>query len=281
MRILVTNDDGIDAVGIHVLARAIADAGHDVLVAAPAFDASGWGAALGRLHPDNTIGCSAVQIPGLDAPAWAVDGPPGLCVLAANLEAFGPRPDLVVSGVNIGLNTGRSILHSGTVGAALTAQNFGLSGLAVSVQSISAEFATAAAFAVQLLPLLEAAPARSVLNLNVPGLPYDEVRGIRWARLAPFGEVRAAVASAEPLQFELRVSEVDFDPDSDEGLVREGYAAVTALVAVTEAWPGDAELSEAGDTHLEAPRLMPGAPVEQTHPFPSVPRRPLHHQGPA
>lgn len=273
----MTNDDGIEAVGIHVLARAIADAGHEVVVAAPAFDASGWGAALGRLHPDTTVDCSRVEIPGLDAPAWAVDGPPGLCVLAANLLAFGERPDLVVSGVNIGLNTGRAILHSGTVGAALTAQNFGLSGLAVSVQSISAEFGTAAAFAVQLLPLLEGAPARSVLNLNVPGLPYDEVRGLRWARLAPFGEVRAAVASSEPLQFELRVSDVDFAPDTDEGLVRNGYAAVTALVAISEAWPDD---SDAADPHLEAPRLMPGAPVEHTHPFPSVPRRPLHHSEP-
>jgi 5'-nucleotidase len=70
-------------------------------------------------------------------PAYAVDGPPGLCVLAARLGGFGHRPELVVSGINPGCNTGRAVLHSGTVGGALTAANFGGRGLAVSIDVVS------------------------------------------------------------------------------------------------------------------------------------------------
>ena len=117
MRLLVTNDDGIDAEGLHVLAQRLATTGHDLVVAAPAADASGSGAALGVFHADSHIDVKRVEVPGCDAPAWAVAGPPGLCAMAAHLGAFGAPPDIVVSGINAGLNTGRAILHSGTVGA--------------------------------------------------------------------------------------------------------------------------------------------------------------------
>jgi 5'-nucleotidase len=284
VRILITNDDGIDAEGIGVLARTfatgVADDGHEVVVVAPDRDWSGAGAALGTLRPDVLVEARAVEIPGLDAAAYAVGGPPGMCVLSARLGAFGAPPDLVVSGVNIGLNTGRAILHSGTVGAALTAQNFGFSGLAVSVQSADPRFDTAAQIALELLPLLLAAPERSVLNLNVPGRARADVRGVRWAKLAPFGEVRAAVASTTDthLQFELRMNEVDFDDDTDEGLVRDGYAAVTALVGIAEAWPRDDE-GELASGDVES-RLVPGAPVEAVEGLASpVLRRPLLSAG--
>lgn len=260
MRILLTNDDGIDGEGLHVLARTFVAGDHDVVVVAPNRDWSGAGAALGTLRPDVLVEAQRVSIPDCDVEAYAVGGPPGMCVLSARLEAFGPPPDLVVSGVNIGLNTGRAILHSGTVGAALTAQNFGISGLAVSAQAAVPGFEAAAALALELLPLLVAAPERSVLNLNVPARDRDDVRGIRWARLAPFGEVRAAVASTTDthLQFELRANEVAFEPDTDEGLVRAGYAAVTALVGVAEAWPDH----DAGAEPGVGSHLVPGGPVE-------------------
>ena len=111
--------------------------------------------------------------------------------LAGRLGAFGAPPDLVVSGINAGLNTGRAILHSGTVGAALTAQNFGTKGLAVSVAATEPwRWDTATTIAVEVLDVLAAAPPRSVLNLNVPALAVDEVKGVRWARLAAFGAAR-------------------------------------------------------------------------------------------
>src|SRR5690242_2419956 len=163
MRILVTNDDGVDAEGIHVLASYLTKTSHEVVVAAPDGDNSGTGAALGVLGAGAQIQVRAVELPGCDAEAWAVAGPPGLCVVAARLGAFGAPPDIVVSGINAGLNTGRAILHSGTVGAALTAQNFGAKGLAVSVAAEQPwRWDTAAGIAVEVLDLLIEAPDRSV-----------------------------------------------------------------------------------------------------------------------
>jgi len=177
MRVLVTNDDGIDAEGLHVLARFLVRAGHDAVIAAPSTDASGSGAALGVFHADSHIDVKRVHVPDCDAPAWSVAGPPGLCTLAARLGAFGAAPDVVVSGINAGLKTGRAILHSGTVGAALTAQNFGAKGLAVSVEAAEPwRWDTAATIAIEVLDLLVEAPPRS--PRPVPGGPLEALEAI-------------------------------------------------------------------------------------------------------
>ncbi|HEX6236859.1 MAG TPA: 5'/3'-nucleotidase SurE [Acidimicrobiales bacterium] len=134
MRVLVTNDDGVESPGLHELAQSLAACGHDLVVAAPDRDMSGSSAAIGQVHIDEHIDAEPAELPGLDGvPAYAVDGPPGLCVFAARLGGFGPPPDLIVSGINPGANTGRAVLHSGTVGAALTAASFGCRGIAVSL----------------------------------------------------------------------------------------------------------------------------------------------------
>ena len=135
MRILVTNDDGVDSPGIHALAAALVADGHDVLVVAPdrrpqrrrcldrsAASAAGprrWNGACGTSSP--TCRCTRI------------DAPPATAVFAACLGAFGDLPDLVASGINPGANTGHLVLHSGTVGATLTAAGYGIPGLAVSI----------------------------------------------------------------------------------------------------------------------------------------------------
>src|SRR5690606_14937786 len=134
VRILVTNDDGVGSAGLHALARAVVEAGHEVRVVAPSEDMSGSSAAIGQVHLDRSIDARPVELPGLDGvPAYALDGPPGLCVLADRIGGFGEPSEMVLSGVNPGANTGRAVLHSGTVGGALTGANFGVSGLAVSI----------------------------------------------------------------------------------------------------------------------------------------------------
>jgi 5'-nucleotidase len=134
MKVLVTNDDGVGSAGLHALARALVDDGHDVVVVAPDREMSGSSAAIGQVHIEEGIDAERVDLPRLEGvPAYAVAGPPGLCVLTARLGGFGDPPELVVSGINPGCNTGRAVLHSGTVGAALTAANFGGRGLAVSI----------------------------------------------------------------------------------------------------------------------------------------------------
>ncbi len=263
MRILVTNDDGIDAPGIHVLAIALANAGHSVVVAAPNREQSGTGAAIGVFRSDMPIAIERRDIsptrvsgdtePGVrlsDTAGWieayAVDGTPALCALAARLGGFGPPPDLVVSGINLGLNTGRVVLHSGTVGAALTAQSFGGKALAVSSAgnedgSGSWSFETAARCAVEVIPMLAAAPDYSALNLNVPALPYDELKGMRWARLAPYGAVRSTMLEGGDgmLRLSLEPTNVALPATSDTELCAQGYATLTAIVGVSEIWHGD------------------------------------------
>lgn len=236
MRILVTNDDGVWAPGIAALARAIAAAGHDVVVAAPDTDHSGFGAALGPVHTGEDIGAARVEVEGMEGiTAYAIEGPPALAVMSARLGGFGTPPELVVSGINPGPNTGRSVLHSGTVGAALTAANFGISGMAVS-QAVGDPWLveTAAEVAVNALDWLMAAPPKTVLNLNVPNLPSSELRGMQEARLAPFGTVRAAMNEAVEgrLQIELRETQDRLAEDTDTMLVQAGYVAVTVLSGI-------------------------------------------------
>jgi 5'-nucleotidase len=272
--LLLTNDDGIDAEGLHVLARRFAAAGHDLIVAAPSTDASGSGAALGVFHADAHIDVRRVEIPDCNAPAWSVAGPPGLCTLAARLGAFGPAPDVVVSGINAGLNTGRAILHSGTVGAALTAQNFGAKGLAVSVAAESPwRWDTAATIALEVFDLLAEAPPRSVLNLNVPALSHTEIKGLRWARLAAFGAVRAAISEIEAdgsLQIELRATGERLPPDTDTALCEAGYATLTTLVGIAEAWPTEQAVGSDGAAPTISQRPVPGAAFDPLHEIPDA-----------
>jgi 5'-nucleotidase len=236
MLVLITNDDGVHAPGLGVLARAVAGAGYDVVVAAPLDDRSGSGAAIGPVHLGEGLAVEAVSLEGLTGvPCYGLDGPPALAVMTARLGAFGAAPDIVVSGINPGANTGRSVLHSGTVGAALTAANFGISGLAVSAGvSDPMQWGTAARLAVHVLRWLVDAPARTVLNLNVPALPFDQVKGIRRAALASFGTVRTAIAQQRDgrLERELRATDERLDPATDTALVADGWAALTPLTGI-------------------------------------------------
>ena len=149
------------------------EAGHEVVVVAPSTEASGAGAGVGPLHVmGGGIQVEAVAPPGLEGiTALAVDGLPALIVITACLGAFGPPPDLVATGINPGRNVGRAVLHSGTVGAALTSVHFGLKGLATSIQAGALpsgfesandghpHYESAAVLAVVLAAHLEGAPA--------------------------------------------------------------------------------------------------------------------------
>jgi 5'-nucleotidase len=235
---MLTNDDGVRSSGLHALAIALHERGHEVIVVAPRDDMSGVAAAIGRIRADQRIDTSPASIPGApDIRAHFLVGPPGLAVMAACLGAFGPPPDLVVSGINAGPNTGHACLHSGTVGAALTAATFGVSALAVSMAvGDPMPWRTACTLLDEPLELLARAPAATVLNLNAPAVPASSVRGLRWARLDHFGRVRVALAasSEEWLQMEYRVTDSELDPECDTALLEQGFATLTALEGVAE-----------------------------------------------
>jgi 5'-nucleotidase len=238
MRILLTNDDGIRSPGLHALARALDGRGHDVLVVAPAEDMSGIAAAIGRIRADRRIETSPAAIPDAELiRAHSIAGPPGLAVMAGCLGAFGDSPELVVSGINAGPNLGHACLHSGTVGAALTAATFGVSALATSADvSDPMHWESVCGLLDEPLRLVSVLPAPSVLNLNAPALPSEQIGGLRWASLDTFGRVRVALADSGDswLQMEYRAGDSELDPGCDTALLEAGYATLTAIQGITE-----------------------------------------------
>jgi 5'-nucleotidase len=236
---LVTNDDGIDSPGLHALARAARDAGLDVLVAAPAEQASGASAALSAVRHEGRTLVEPRRVPGLDVPAWAVHAQPGHIVAAALGGWFDPVPDLVLSGINHGANVGRAVLHSGTVGAALTAMISDTRALAVSLDvplypTGERHWETAADLVAPVLELLLAAPQPTVLSLNVPDRPADEVGPLRHARLARGGAVQTRVDDVSDGGVRLVEVEVsdELEPGSDSALLAAGHPTLTELRSV-------------------------------------------------
>jgi 5'-nucleotidase len=243
MRILLTNDDGIDAPGLHALARALKTCGHDVLIVAPAEDHSGYGAALGPLHVTGQVSFEDRKIEDLlGIPAFAVDGSPALCAFSAALGGFGDPPDMVVSGINAGQNQGRAVLFSGTVGAALTACQFGIPAMAVSLQKRPDDewfWDTAAVCGASLIHAVQEIGTVGVLNVNVPNVRPYAVRGFKAGRLAIGGKVQTAMVEKEPGTLELSFERFEPEPGSDVAVLREGYVSLS-LIEVARDVQGDA-----------------------------------------
>lgn len=237
-RTLITNDDGIDAPGLHALARAAVAAGLEVTVAAPMRQSSGSSASIVAAEEDGRIAIERRELPGLDGtPAFAVRGGPGLVALIAAHGAFGDPAELVLSGVNHGANVGRAILHSGTVGAALTGGLNGAWGAAISldVGMNPSEFHwdAAAAAALDVLPFLFDRPRGTVLNLNVPNAASN--RGVVEAGLAPFGIVQTTLSEKGTGHIRLAVEDLPNTPEpgSDAALLADGWITLTGLDPVS------------------------------------------------
>jgi 5'-nucleotidase len=271
MRILITNDDGVFAPGIAALARGLSVAlggEHEFFVVAPLTDHSGASSAVGRVYEREAIPYETVQIPGLArVPTYGIDGTPALAVILACIEGFGPRPDLVVSGINHGLNTGRSVLHSGTVGATLTAAQFGVRGLAVSIAwgEEPVPWESPVSLAVALVPFIAGLTSTSVFNLNVPALPADKLQGLAHGSLGRIGLIRGVRPERTPepvagppvdrtagvVTLNLRGSGseaeiAELEPGTDAALVANGWASLTPIHGVGE------DVSDQGAAMLSA-----------------------------
>lgn len=242
-RALVTNDDGIDSVGLRTLASVAVDAGLEVTVAAPSWNASGASASL-----------AAVQDQGrflIEERSWddvavraavAVEAAPAFIVQAAISGAFGPPPDMVLSGINDGPNTGHAVLHSGTVGAALTAATHGRRALAVSIGTgTPTHWSTAAHITGIALGWLLDADEATVLNINIPNLALDDVGGFERATLAASGAVQATITDTGTGYVTLAYHDVDatLEAGTDAALLAAGIATFTPLRAVCEATAHD------------------------------------------
>ncbi|MFC0626380.1 5'/3'-nucleotidase SurE [Kribbella deserti] len=252
-RVLITNDDGIAAPGLRHLAIEAVAAGHEVVIAAPAAEASGMGTALSAYTDDDRVVVERHQLDGLDGvTSYGVAATPSYIVIMAMAGAFGPEPEIVLSGINRGANAGRAVLHSGTVGAAFAAATYGLPALAASLDVLSPLDASTGGNRLQVLNAMAdashnwaaaAAYIRSVLpglrdgwvvNLNVPDLPAEKILGLRKAKLAEFGQVQMAVAETGDDFVRVAVEERGGreEEGTDLAWLADGYATYTAVKAV-------------------------------------------------
>jgi 5'-nucleotidase len=253
MRILLTNDDGVRAPGLAALTRGVAEwmskappgEVREAMVVAPHTNYSGMSSAVGDVFDHPSVKYRRHVIDGAESiVTFALEAPPALCAILGGLGSFGFQPDVILSGINAGANVGRSVLHSGTVGAILTGAQLGLSGLAISVQwGEDVHYDTAAAVAIEVLQELMNAPSRTLLNLNVPNLPAHQLKGVRRGRISTAGVVKSAgpMAGGEPLadegEMKLRLGAAtpelgdvsDEAADEDGALLAAGYASLTPL----------------------------------------------------
>lgn len=232
MYILVTNDDGFQSAGLMALRAALSEAG-EVVVVAPDRN---WSAAGHYRKLFDPLRAWEGELPD-GSPALICDGTPADCVALAVMGLLPRRPDLVVSGINLGANLGTDLLYSGTVAAAMEGLVFGVPGIAVSqlrAKEQPWDFRAAQAAVLRLVrraaehPL----PGGILLNMNVPARPPEEVRGIRVARLGrrsykdelivrhdPRGRPYYWIDGAEP--------EDHGDDGTDVAAVAEGYVSLT------------------------------------------------------
>ena len=244
MRILITNDDGINAGGLAVLegiAAAIAGPEGEVWVVAPAFEQSGVGHCISYSHP--------TLISELGPRRFATEGSPADCVLAALYFVMKDRPDLVLSGVNRGNNAGENVLYSGTIGGAMEAALQGLKAIALSQfmgplnAALASPYEAAVAHGEALVRKLldhgiwDDADYRLFYNINFPPVPAAAVKGVKVARqgfrrysafsmephLSPTGRQFLWIKGAEQGRPTL--------PGDDVTANVEGYIAVTPLRA--------------------------------------------------
>ena len=177
MRILLTNDDGVGAPGLHAAWHALNAAGHDVFVCCPDRPRSAVSHAITMHKP---LRVKPVETP--DGIAHTCNGMPADCVPMALLQLMETPPDAVISGINLGPNLGDDVHYSGTVAGAMEATFHGQRALAISlVEWENPNWEAAAKFCAQwapLLPKLEL-PTDTFLNVNVPNLPPHEIRGVR------------------------------------------------------------------------------------------------------
>lgn len=243
MRILICNDDGIRAAGIRALEAALAPLG-EIWVVAPDREQSAASHSLSLYRP--------LRVEELDDRHFAVDGTPTDAVNLAINGIMKARPDLVVSGINHGGNLGDDITYSGTVSAAMEGTLLGIPAIAMSlVGRDSLEFGPAAEFAARLAATVGARglPRDTLLNVNVPGLPLEELRGYRITRQGKRRYGDAIVEHLDPRgrkYYWIGGDDLGFVPGegTDCTAVADGFISVTPLHLDLTNYASIAELGE-------------------------------------
>lgn len=232
MKLLLTNDDGIFSKGIETLFHALC-VEHEVTVVAPEAEQSAIGHAITILEP---LRVNMVNRNGQFF-GYALKGTPADCVKIAVSELMDPAPEIVVSGINLGANVGVDVIYSGTVSAATEAAVLDIPSIAVSIDSFApASLSAAAEFIPKLVALAvkEGLPRGVCLNVNVPNLPAEKIRGVRITRQGTQRYLEKYDRRIDPrnhVYYWLANESVarDDDPESDSCALAEGYISVTPI----------------------------------------------------
>ena len=232
LTILLTNDDGIQAPGLRALYHALAPH-HQVVVVAPERERSAVSHAI-TLH--KPLRACKVEVNG-GFEGWAVTGTPVDCIKLAMIELFDPLPDLVVSGINPGVNVGINLNYSGTVAAAKEASLYGVAAIAVSIQGAESPlYNEAARFVAQLIPTVRSKglPKGVFLNVNLPNLHLDQMAGVRLSRQGCDLYDEYFEKRRDPRNRRYYWHGYDSQPnyahaDTDGALLNKGYIAITPV----------------------------------------------------
>lgn len=231
MHILISNDDGLDAPGIRLLAEKISQNVDQVTIIAPDRDRSGASNSLTLDRP--------IRVNRRDSNVYKVYGTPTDCVHVGITGLLKEEPDMVVSGINAGANLGDDVLYSGTVAAAMEGRFLGLPAMAVSLVYSELRphyYETAARAAVLLMRHLiaEPLPADTILNVNVPDMPWEEIRGFETTRLGHRHRSENVIPIEDPRGRQFfwigaAGDEHDNGPGTDFNAVRRGFVSVTPI----------------------------------------------------
>jgi len=231
--ILITNDDGIDAPGIRALYKALLKCDYRIFVVAPASEMSAVGHAITLSDP------LRVKEVNLDKKikAYRVNGTPADCVKIAYWALLDIKPDLIISGINTGSNTGINMLYSGTVSAATEGSILGIPSFAISLATYSdPDFSFAADFSCRIAEIIlkNRMPESVFLNINVPNLPKEKIKGVKVTRQGRAIFVEKYEKRYDPrgnTYYWLSGQKIDKEneTDIDEGAVQNGYVSVTPV----------------------------------------------------
>jgi 5'-nucleotidase len=228
MRILLSNDDGVHAKGMQVLQQALSQIA-EVTTVGPDRNCSGASNSLTLINP--------LRVQKMENGFLSVNGTPTDCVHLAISQLLDFTPDLVVAGINHGANLGDDVLYSGTVAAATEGQHLGLPAIAVSLAGREEEhFATAAYVTVQVIKKLKShpLPADQILNINVPAVSIEQLKGIQVTRLGRRHKAETMTSATDPWGRKIYWygslgPELDAGEGTDFYAIANGYASVTPL----------------------------------------------------
>lgn len=243
MKILLSNDDGVHALGIKVLHQELSKFA-DVTVVAPDRNCSGASNSLTLLNP--------LRTQTLDNGFISVNGTPTDSVHVGISQLMQSLPDLVVAGINNGANLGDDTLYSGTVAAATEGRHMGLPAVAVSLVGHSEEnYQTAAIVAAKFIQRLiqHPLPADQIININVPDIPITELKGVKVTRLGHRHKAETMKRTQDPWNRDIfwygsLGKELDAGEGTDFAAVSQGYASITPLTVDMTAYKSMATMTE-------------------------------------